>query len=94
MEIERQVEIMEAQIHSPEVNFTLMEKMSYLTNFFGPDPEFTQEAQNIVRSNICKDLKREVVDTTSIDTPTPCGTSPGYEKYYWCQELTPNQMME
>ncbi len=54
MNIERQVEIMEAQIHSPEANFSLMEKMQYLTNFFGTDPEFTREAQNIVRSNICK----------------------------------------
>ena len=32
MEIKRQVEIMEKQIHSPEANFTLMEKMAYLIN--------------------------------------------------------------
>ena len=54
MNIEQQVEIMEAQIHSPEADFTLMEKMQYLTKFFGTDPEFTREAQDIVRSNICK----------------------------------------
>ena len=51
--IEKQVEIMEAQLS----NFSgLMEKLQYLTEFFGNDPEFTKEAQDIVRSNISKNL--------------------------------------
>jgi len=51
MNIEYQVKIMEAQLSYFD---SLMEKMQYLTEFFGPDPEFTKEAQNIVRSNICR----------------------------------------
>ena len=54
MTIERQVEIMEAQIHSQSAKFTLMEKMKYLTEYFGNDPEFSKEAADIVRSNICR----------------------------------------
>jgi len=61
MNIEQQVEIMEAQIHSPEAKFSLMEKLQYLTNFFGNDPDFTREAQDIVRSNMCKELKKEAI---------------------------------
>lgn len=57
MDIEKQVEIIEAQIHSPEANFTLLEKLKYLTDFFGKDPEFSKEATDIVRSNMCKELK-------------------------------------
>ncbi len=57
MELKEQVRIMEAQIHSPEANFTLMEKMAYLTDFFGHDSEFTKEAADIVRGNICKAMK-------------------------------------
>jgi len=57
--IEEQVEIMEKQIHSPEANFTLMEKMQYLTEYFGNDPMFSKEAADIVRSNICKEMKKE-----------------------------------
>lgn len=57
MDIPEQVRIIEAQIHSPEANFTLMEKMQYLTEFFGKDPEFTKEATDIVRGNICRSLK-------------------------------------
>lgn len=57
MNIERQIEIMEVQINSTHANFTLIEKMQYLTEFFGNDPEFSKEAQNIVRHNICLKLK-------------------------------------
>lgn len=57
MKIEEQVRIIEAQIHSPEANYTLMEKMQYLHEMFDPDPEFTKEATDIVRSNICKSMK-------------------------------------
>jgi len=65
MDTKRQVEIMEAQIHSSEAAFTLMEKMQYLTNFFGNDPEYSKEAQDIVRSNICKQLKKENQNETT-----------------------------
>lgn len=57
MDIQKQVQIMEVQIHSKPANFTLMEKMQYLTQYFGNDPEFSKEASDIVRSNICRDLK-------------------------------------
>ena len=55
--INEQVEIIEKQIHSKEANFTLIEKMHYLTEFFGNDPIFSKEAQDIVRSNICRSMK-------------------------------------
>jgi len=57
MDTNEQVRIIEAQIHSKEANFTLMEKMQYLTEYFGNDPMFSKEAQDIVRSNICRALK-------------------------------------
>jgi len=34
----------------------LMEKMQYMSEFFDKDPDFTQEARDIVRGNICKTL--------------------------------------
>ena len=53
MKIETQIEIMEKQLSSfPD----LMEKMQYMSEFFDKDPEFTQEARDIVRGNICKTL--------------------------------------
>ena len=58
MNIERQVEIMESQLSNFD---NLMEKMQYLTDFFGNDPEFTKEAPDIVRSNICKTLKPQQI---------------------------------
>jgi len=57
MSLEKQVEIMEAQINSPEAGFTLIEKLQYLTSFFAPDPEFTQEAMDIVMANLCESVK-------------------------------------
>lgn len=54
MDIERQVEIMEAQISNFE---TVIDKMSYLNLYFKPDPEFTEEARKKVISNLCKTLK-------------------------------------
>ena len=57
MDIEEQVKIMEAQIHSKEANFTLMEKMQYLTEFFDKDLIFSKEARDIVISNICINSK-------------------------------------
>ena len=55
--IDDQVKIIEAQIHSKHANFTLMEKMQYMNDYFGPDPEYTKEAMDIVRSNICRNMK-------------------------------------
>ena len=57
MNIKEQVRIMETQINSPEANFTLMEKMQYLSLFFEPDPAFSKEARDIVIGNLSKTLK-------------------------------------
>lgn len=55
MDIERQVEIMEAQLS----NFDgLMEKMQAMNMLFDPDPEFTQKARDIVRGNVCKTISK------------------------------------
>jgi len=54
-EIEQQVEIMETQLSFFE---NLMEKMQYMSEFFDLDPEFSKEARDIVRGNICKTLPR------------------------------------
>ena len=51
--VDRQVEIMETQLGCFE---NLMEKMQYMSEFFDPDQDFTQEARDIVRGNICKTL--------------------------------------
>jgi hypothetical protein len=51
--IERQVEIMESQLGAFD---SLMEKMMYMSNFFDQDPDFTKQARDIVRGNICKSL--------------------------------------
>ena len=54
--VDRQVKIIEAQLS----NFgSLMEKMHYMSEFFDNDPEFTREARDIVRGNICKTLTKE-----------------------------------
>ncbi len=54
--IGEQIEVMEKQINSPEVNFTLAEKMAYLTQYFDGDAVFSKEARDIVRSNIVRSL--------------------------------------
>jgi len=51
MNIEEQVKIMEGQLSA---FYSVMEKMQYMSMFFDCDPEFTKEARDIVRSNICK----------------------------------------
>jgi hypothetical protein len=51
--IEKQVEIMESQLGAFN---SLMEKMQYMSEFFDKDPEFTKQARDIVRGNICKNL--------------------------------------
>lgn len=57
MNIDKQVEIIEAQIHSDSANFSLIEKMMYLNEFFANDSEFSKDALDIVKSNICKKHK-------------------------------------
>ena len=54
MSIDEQVRIMEKQLSFFE---SLIDKMQYMNQFFDPDPEFTQEARDQVRSNICRSLK-------------------------------------
>lgn len=55
MNTEQQIEIMEKQLS----NFDgLMDKMQYMSMAFDPDPEFTKEARDIVRSNISKSLTK------------------------------------
>lgn len=57
MDLEKQILIMETQLS----NFDdLLEKMQYMSFAFDTDPDFTQEARDIVRSNICRSLKLEV----------------------------------
>ena len=56
MNIEEQVKIMETQLSNFD---SLMEKMAYMNFAFDSDPEFTKEARNIVRGNVCKQLKKE-----------------------------------
>jgi hypothetical protein len=58
VDIKEQVRIIEAQIHSKHANFSLLEKMQYLIEFFGNDPDYSKEAMDIVRSNICIDMKQ------------------------------------
>jgi hypothetical protein len=53
--LERQVEIMETHLHCFE---NTMEKMQYMSEFFAPDPDFTQEARNIVMGNICRKVPK------------------------------------
>jgi len=52
--IERQVEIMQAQLSNFD---SLLEKMQYMSEFFDKDPDFTKEARDIVRSNIIRSMK-------------------------------------
>jgi hypothetical protein len=52
--INKQVEIIEKQLSNFD---TLIDKLKYLTDFFGNDPEYSQESLNIVRSNLCKTIK-------------------------------------
>lgn len=55
MDIEKQVKIMETQLSAFD---NLAEKMQYMNFAFDQDPEFTQEARDIVRGNLCKELKQ------------------------------------
>jgi hypothetical protein len=52
---EAQVSIMEAQL---SLFGSVVEKMKYMSEFFDPDPEFTKEARDVVRSNICRSINR------------------------------------
>ena len=52
--IEEQVEIMEKQLSNFD---TLWEKLQWLSMGFDPDPNYSQEARNIVRGNLCREYK-------------------------------------
>lgn len=54
MNIKEQVRIMELQISNFD---TLLEKLGWLSMAFDPDPAYTQEARNIVHSNLSRALK-------------------------------------
>ena len=56
MSIEEQVRIMEKQL---EFFGTPFGKMQYMNQFFDQDPEYTKEARDIVRSNLCKTLSND-----------------------------------
>jgi hypothetical protein len=55
MQLEDQLDIMRTQL---QVFDTVLEKISYLHGFFDPDPEFTQEARDIIRGEICHEIKQ------------------------------------
>jgi hypothetical protein len=57
MTVDEQVTIMETQMNS--AGLLLFEKLAYINSFFKPDPEFTQEAIEIVIGNLCRDSKEE-----------------------------------
>lgn len=52
MTVERQIEIIEAQIASFD---NLLHKLQYIHDFFGNDSSFSKEAIHIVISNLAKD---------------------------------------
>ncbi len=54
--IEEQVDIMEKQISNFD---TLFEKVQWLTIGFDPDPNYSKEARDIVRGNLCREYKNE-----------------------------------
>ncbi len=54
MNIDEQVRIMELQMSHFD---TLFEKVSWLSMAFDTDPTYTKEARDIVRGNLCKELK-------------------------------------
>ena len=56
MNTEKQIEIMEKQLSAFD---DVLEKLQYMSFAFDTDPEFTQEARDVVRSNISKSLKAQ-----------------------------------
>ena len=60
MNLEAQVRIMESHISNFD---NLLEKLQYLKEFFGNDPEYTKEAHNIVIGNIAKSLPKSKEST-------------------------------
>ncbi len=55
MSLDEQVSIIEKQLSNFD---SLMDKMQYMSEFSDSDPEFTKEARDIVRGNICKSLPK------------------------------------
>lgn len=48
---DEQIRIMETQLKAFD---TLLEKLTYLHDFFAPDPMFTREARDVVISRLAK----------------------------------------
>ncbi len=63
MNKEQQIKTMETQLGCFD---NLMEKMQYMSEFFDPDPEFTQEARDIVRGNISMNIGLKKVDCKGV----------------------------
>lgn len=62
MDLNRQIEIIEKQI---ECFDGFYQKMDYVKTFFGPDPEFTQEAIDMVVAKLCLREEENALDTDS-----------------------------
>ena len=56
MELETQLRIMRKQLSAFD---TVMEKIFYLSTFFDPDPEYSREARDIIRGEICQQIKED-----------------------------------
>ena len=52
-EIDKQVELIENQINSPEINFSFIQKMQYLTLICAPNVCYSPEAIYKVSSKLC-----------------------------------------
>jgi hypothetical protein len=54
MNVDEQVRIIEAQLSNFD---TLLEKVSWLSMGFDPDPAYSKEATDIVRGNLSREYK-------------------------------------
>ena len=78
--VERQVEIMEKQLSNFD---SLMEKMQYMSGIFDPDPDFTREALDIVRSNIARSItEKEKGTLRGFGTTFDCVTGRSRKWYF------------
>ena len=56
MNLETQISIMRTQLSAFN---GIGEKLYYLTMFFGPDPEFSEEAKQVIRADLSKKREEE-----------------------------------
>ncbi len=59
MTVDEQVRTMETQLSHLD---TLHKKVSWLSVAFDPDPEYSQEARDIVRGHLCEELGESEID--------------------------------